>query len=49
VRSSGAIERAFEEARSFANQARSSLALFPESSYRQALDQLADFVVFRHL
>jgi geranylgeranyl pyrophosphate synthase len=49
VRSSGAIGQAFEEARGFADQARGSLSLLPDSIHRQALDQLADFVISRHL
>ena len=49
VRASGAIARALEEARDFSERAKDDLAALPDSEYRQALCELADFVISRHL
>jgi geranylgeranyl pyrophosphate synthase len=49
VRASEAISQALAEARDFAGQAKASLALFPGSPIRQALQELPEFVVSRHL
>jgi len=49
VRRSGAIESAAAEAVGFAASARGRLASFPQGPYRQALEELADFVVSRHV
>jgi geranylgeranyl pyrophosphate synthase len=49
VRASDAISRALGEARGFASQANACLARFPASSAREALQELAEFVVSRHV
>lgn len=48
VRNSDAIPKAFAEARSFCELAKANLAAMPAGRYRQALHDLADFVVTRH-
>jgi geranylgeranyl pyrophosphate synthase len=48
VRASGAIQQAGQEARAFAAQAQTDLTPLPDGAYRQALHDLADFVVARH-
>jgi geranylgeranyl pyrophosphate synthase len=47
IRNSPAIERAHEEARHFADQAKASLMPLPDNPYRQAMASLADFAVAR--
>jgi octaprenyl-diphosphate synthase len=49
VRDSDAISKALGEAREFAGQAQASLALFPPSPMRAALQELAEFIVMRHV
>jgi geranylgeranyl pyrophosphate synthase len=49
VRTSDALQRATQEAMDFATRARNSLAIFPDGVYRQALSELTDFVVSRHV
>jgi geranylgeranyl pyrophosphate synthase len=49
VRASDAISLAVSEARGFAGQAKDSLALFPAGPIRDALLELAEFVVSRHV
>jgi geranylgeranyl pyrophosphate synthase len=49
VRASDAMKRATEEAASFASRAKSCLASFPQGPYREALEDLADFVVSRRV
>jgi len=48
IRASGAIQQAGQEARSFAAQAQADLSTLPPGVYRQALHDLAEFVVARH-
>ncbi len=49
VRRSDAMRQAAAEAQDFASRARARLSVFPQSEYRQALEDLADFVVSRHV
>jgi geranylgeranyl pyrophosphate synthase len=49
VRASDAISQALSEARGLAGQAKASLALFPASPIREALQELPEFVVSRRL
>jgi geranylgeranyl pyrophosphate synthase len=49
VRASGAIQRAFGEAREFADRSRADLIGLPDGPYRQALEDLPEFVVARHM
>ena len=49
VRASDAISQALSEARGFAGQAKACLALFPPSPIREALQELAEFIVARHV
>lgn len=49
VRRSEAMRQAAAEAQDFASRAKARLAIFPPSPYRQALEELADFVVSRHV
>lgn len=49
VRASDAISQAMSEARGFAGQASALLAIFPASPIRDALLELAEFVVSRHV
>ncbi len=49
VRASDAMAQSAAEARDFAERAKLDLALFPDNVYRQALTNLADFVVSRHV
>jgi geranylgeranyl pyrophosphate synthase len=49
VQSSDAIELSAQEARDFAAAAKMHIALLPAGTYRQAFEQLADFVVARRL
>jgi geranylgeranyl pyrophosphate synthase len=49
VRRSDAMRQAAAEAQDFASRARSRLAEFPQGPYRQSLEDLADFVVSRHV
>jgi geranylgeranyl pyrophosphate synthase len=49
VRASDAMAQSAAEAREFAERAKRDLALFPDNVYRQALTNLADFVVSRHV
>ena len=48
VRTSGAIDQAAQEAHCFSEQAKTDLSLLPAGKYRDALLDLADFVVARH-
>jgi heptaprenyl diphosphate synthase component 2 len=47
VRQSRAIDESYEQARRFAEQARETLAPFPPSVYRDALEELTHYVVRR--
>jgi geranylgeranyl pyrophosphate synthase len=47
VRSSDALERALQDARQLAQAAQGSLSGFPPSPYRDAMSELASFVVER--
>jgi geranylgeranyl pyrophosphate synthase len=49
VRASSAMREAAAEAQSFADRAKVGLELFSDSVYKQALIELADFVVSRHI
>jgi len=49
VRQSGAIQSAAAEAVGFSASAKARLADLPQGPYRQALEELADFVVSRHV
>lgn len=49
VRRSDAMKLAAAEAADFAGRAKGHLASFPHGAYRQALEELADFVVSRHI
>ncbi|MCX7670775.1 MAG: polyprenyl synthetase family protein, partial [Anaerolineae bacterium] len=49
VRASGAIQAALAEAREFTERAKAALALFPPGPYRQALCELADYGISRHV
>lgn len=49
VRASDAMRRAAEEATAFTERAKAVLTGFPDSVYRRALLELADFVVARHI
>lgn len=49
VRSSEAMHQAAAEARDFSERAKAALDIFPPSAYRDALVELADFVVARQL
>lgn len=49
VRASDAMRQAAAEATDFAARAKLALAGFPDNAYRQALCDLADFVVARHV
>ncbi|MDM8530678.1 polyprenyl synthetase family protein [Anaerolineales bacterium HSG25] len=47
IRTSGAIETTLEEARHYARQAQVNLQIFPDSQYRQAMLEIADYAVAR--
>jgi octaprenyl-diphosphate synthase len=47
IRESGAVESALDEARTFAQRSRESLQILPHNEYRQAMLDLADYVVER--
>lgn len=47
IRESGAVESALDEARTFAQRSRESLQVLPHNEYRQAMLDLADYVVER--
>jgi len=49
VRRSDAMRQAAAEAQDFAAKAKARLSDFPPGPYRQALEELADFVVSRHV
>jgi geranylgeranyl pyrophosphate synthase len=49
VRASDAMQAATQEALDFATRAKTALSIFPGSPYRQALSELTDFVVSRHV
>ena len=49
VRASEALRRAAAEATEFSARAKTALVAFPDSVYRRALLELADFVVERHI
>jgi geranylgeranyl pyrophosphate synthase len=49
VRTSGAIQRALTEAQDFAETAKADLASLPRNAFWQALVELPDFVVARHV
>ena len=49
VRRSDAMRQAAAEAQDFAAKAKARLSGFPPGPYRQALEELADFVVSRHV
>jgi geranylgeranyl pyrophosphate synthase len=49
IRASDAISHALDEAREFAVQAQACLTFFPASPIRQAMHDLAEFVVARHV
>lgn len=49
VRKSDAMRQAAAEAQDFASRAKGQLGLFPEGPYRSAMEELADFVVSRHV
>lgn len=49
VRGSGAIQASLAEARDFTERAKAALAVFPAGPYRQALCELADYGVARHV
>jgi geranylgeranyl pyrophosphate synthase len=49
IRESSAIDKALEEARTFAERGLEALATFPASTERKALEDLANFIVHRHL
>lgn len=49
VRASDAMRRASAEARDFTERAKAALTIFPDSAYRRALLELADFTVARHV
>ena len=49
VRSSDAMRQAAVEAQDFSAAAKSRLNIFPDGPYRLALEELADFVVSRHV
>jgi geranylgeranyl pyrophosphate synthase len=49
VRASPAIRLAADEARSFAARAKADLLILPDGECRQAMDELADFVVARRI
>ena len=47
LRKAGALDSTMNMARRYAKEARNALAIFPESDWRKALEDLADFVVDR--
>ncbi len=47
IKESGAVESALDEARTFAQRSRESLQILPHNEYRQAMLDLADYVVER--
>lgn len=49
IRTSPAVRSAQDEARALARQAQAALAILPDNEYRQALYDLADFVVERNI
>lgn len=49
IRESSAIDKSLEEARTFAERGLKALATFPASPERKALEDLANFIVHRHL
>ena len=49
VRKSDAMRQAAAEAQDFAARSKAHLRFFPDGPYRQALEELADFVVSRHV
>jgi len=49
VRASDAIQRSLQEAHDFAERAKADLAPLPDGPNRQVLNELADFVIARHV
>ena len=49
VRKSDAMRQAAAEAQDFSTRAKARLGGFPDNEYRRALEELADFVVSRHV
>ncbi len=49
IRSSGAIEKSMQDARSFVDQALQALSVLPANPYREALQSLAFYIVDREL
>ena len=49
IRESGAIQRSMEEARQYINQGLELLAEMPEQPERQALEELATYIVDRNM
>ncbi len=49
VASSPAVEQAAGEARDFATRAKADLIILPDGECRQAMEELADFVVARQV
>lgn len=49
VRASDAIPQAQAEARAFTARAKAALSIFPDNVYRQALCELADYGISRHM
>ena len=47
IKESGAIKSSIAEARRFAARSRNALSILPHNDYRQAMLDLADFVVER--
>lgn len=47
IRKAGALDSTFDMARTFAAEARDALLIFPDNAWRQALQDLADYVVER--
>jgi geranylgeranyl pyrophosphate synthase len=47
IKESGAIESSIAEAKRFAAKSRDALSILPHNEYRQAMLDLADFVVER--
>ena len=47
IKESGAIESSIAEARRFAARSRAALSILPHNNYRQAMLDLADFVIER--
>jgi geranylgeranyl pyrophosphate synthase len=49
VRKSDAMRQAAAEAQDFAGRSKAHLRVFPDGPYRRALEELAEFVVSRHV